>query len=85
MINELKRNKILRYQRKYLGLTQLEVANKSNIYVTQYRRFETGERDIMNASFYIVVRIINVLELNLDNFYYGKYLIENEKLIAKKT
>ena len=65
----LKKNKasILREKRLVLGLTQQQVADLAKISCCQYQRFESGERNIMTASFQIACRIIKALNWILIN------------------
>ena len=59
----------LREQRHRLGLTQKQVAERAEISLQQYQKFESGERDIMNASFRITCRVLEALELDVINYY----------------
>lgn len=69
---------ILREKRVVLGLTQQQVADKANIVLQQYQKFESGERSIMNCSFDIACRVIKALGMNISDFYHGKYVIGEE-------
>ena len=87
----LKPNTILREKRLVLGLTQKQVADLAKINYTQYQRFESGERNIMTASFQITCRVLKVLQMDIEKFYNGDYtfgepLAETPKgLVYKKT
>ena len=48
---EKNKGSILRAKRLALGLTQQQVANLAKISYCQYQRFESGERNMMTASF----------------------------------
>jgi len=74
-LGHLKRNTILREKRLVLGLTQQQVADKAKINFKQYNKFESGERNIMTASFQIAYRVIKALEMDVDKFYNGDYAI----------
>ena len=69
----LKPNTILREKRLVLGLTQKQVADLAKINYTQYQRFESGERNIMTASFQITCRVLKVLQMDIEKFYNGDY------------
>lgn len=57
------RNEILRQQRKALGLTQKEVAQKAGINTRQYQKFESGEIDMASVSLRIALAVCDVLKL----------------------
>lgn len=58
-----------------LGLTQQQVADIAKISYCQYQRFESGERNIMTASFQITYRVLKALNMDIDKFYNGDYAI----------
>ena len=66
---------VLRERRVVLGMTQQQVADKAGIIVQQYQKFESGERDIMTSSFRTACRVIEALEMDVTDFYHGKYTI----------
>jgi transcriptional regulator with XRE-family HTH domain len=74
---------ILRERRVILGLTQMQVAQKAKIPLQSYQRFESGDRNIQSASFQIVCRVIEALEMNISDFYHGEYVL-GEKLLDSK-
>jgi len=55
---------ILKEVRKVNGMTQQQVADGANISLRHYQKFESGEREITNASFRIAMAVIKVLEIN---------------------
>jgi len=61
---------ILRKKRELLGLTQKQVADRANVKIVQYQRFEMGMRNIMSASFQIACRIIEALEMDITTFFH---------------
>lgn len=61
---------ILREQRAIKGMTQKQVADKANIKLQQYQKFESGERNIMNASFQIACRVLEALDLDITAYFY---------------
>jgi len=61
---------ILREKRELLGLTQKQVADRANVKIVQYQRFEMGMRNIMSASFQIACKIIEALEMDITDFYH---------------
>lgn len=66
---------ILRDYREKLGLTQQQVADKANIQLRQYQRFESGERNLSSSSFNIACRVIEALGMNISNYYHGDYVL----------
>lgn len=76
MNNILPKNLVLKMQRQKLGITQQTVADGCNIYYSQYQKFESGDRDIMNASFGIAFRILTFLQINIDAFIDNKYGVD---------
>lgn len=67
---------ILRKRRISLGLIQRQVAEKAGIPLQSYQRFESGERNIMTASFQMACRVIEALDMNISDFYHGAYAID---------
>ncbi|MEA4950221.1 MAG: helix-turn-helix transcriptional regulator [Petrimonas sp.] len=70
---------ILHERRVILGLTQKQVAEKANIPLQSYQRFESGARNIKTASFQIACRVIEALEMNISDYFHGEY-VRGEKL-----
>lgn len=64
---------ILKRKRLRLGLTQQQVADKAGIHQQQYQKFENGDRDITNSSFYTACKVIEALDMDISSFYHGKY------------
>lgn len=62
---------LLRHRRIMLAHTQQQVADWANISLRQYQEFESGERDVFNASFDIACRVIEALDMDISNFYHG--------------
>ena len=79
----LKNDGLLRERRVILGLTQMQVAEKAKIPLQSYQRFESGDRNIQSASFRIVCRVIEALEMNISDFYHGEYVF-GEKVFSSK-
>jgi len=78
------KHSVLREKRLVLGLTQQQVADKAKIAYTQYQRLESGERSIMSASFQLACRVIKALEMDIDKFYNGDYVIGEELVETSK-
>lgn len=82
---------ILQERRVILGMTQKQVAEKANIPLQSYQRFESGDRNIKTASFQLVCRVLEALELNITDFFHGEYVLgepifdSKEGLRYKKT
>ncbi|GHU58393.1 hypothetical protein AGMMS49975_24960 [Clostridia bacterium] len=70
---------VLQNARAKLGLTQQQVADKANILLRQYQRFENGERELSSSSFNIAARVLNALDLDLSAFDRGDYTFSAEK------
>ena len=83
MVHMEERN-ILRERRVVLGLTQKQVAEKSKIPLQSYQRFESGERNIMTASFQMACRVIEALGMNISDFYHGEYVLGEEIFDSKE-
>lgn len=66
---------ILHERRVFLGMTQKQVAEKAKIPVQSYQRFESGERNIMTASFQMAYRVIEALEMDVTAFFHGDYVL----------
>ena len=66
---------ILLDRRIDLRLTQQQVADRADISLTQYQRFERGERKLMTSSFKTACKVIEALEMNISDFYHGKYVL----------
>ncbi len=64
----LPKNLVLKMQRQKFGIIQQTVADRCNINYSQYQKFESGSRDIMQASFVIAFRILTFLQINIDAF-----------------
>ena len=75
---------ILRERRVILGLTQKQIAEKAKIPLQSYQRFESGERNIMTASFQMACRVIEALGMNISDFYHGEYVIGEEIFDSKE-
>ena len=58
-----------------MGLTQQQVADKVKINYRQYQKFESGERNIMTASFQLTCRVIKALNMDIEKFYNRDYTL----------
>jgi len=63
-------------QREKLGLSEEDVATKAGIKLEQYQRFESGKRDLSSSSLRIVNAVLAALELDIDAFSRGDYVLE---------
>lgn len=79
-----KMDSILREHRIILGLTQQQIADKAQIKIQQYQKFESGERNIMTCSFRIACKVIEALEMDISKFYHGDYTIGEEVYPSKE-
>ena len=66
----------LRKRRQKLGLSQQKVADKAGIDISQYQRFESGERELSAASFAVAYRVLKALEMDVDKYASGGYEIK---------
>lgn len=57
----------LKIQRHKIGLTQREVAEKAAIAIQQYQKFESGERNLLNASFVIAAAVLEALDFDIES------------------
>ena len=60
----------LKKKRLALGMTQQDVAEKATISLSSYQKYESGNRNIMTASFEIVCRVIIALGMDPTSFYW---------------
>ena len=67
-------NWLLIEQREKLGLTQEEVAEKAGVKLEQYKKFESGDRNISSSTFRIVHAVLTALELDITAFNNGDYV-----------
>jgi transcriptional regulator with XRE-family HTH domain len=65
-------NMLLKARREELGLKQRQVAEKAEITLQQYQKYEGGQRDLNRSSFCISCRVIEALEMDITSFYRGK-------------
>ena len=63
-------NIALKKKRLALGMTQQDVAEKATISLSSYQKYESGNRNIMTASFEIVCRVIIGLGMDPTSFYW---------------
>lgn len=60
---------ILKEKRASLKLTQQQVADRAEINIRQYQKFESGERSILTSSFIIACKVIEALDMDISDFY----------------
>ena len=77
-ICHIEEKNILRERRIILGLTQQAVADRAKIPLQSYQQFESGKRNILNASFQLACRVIDALEMDVHGFYRGEYSFGEE-------
>ena len=66
----------LKKRRKKLGLTMQAVADRAEIRLTHYQRFEQGERELSSASFMVAYKVLKALEMDVDKYATGGYEIK---------
>ena len=69
---------VLKDYRDKLGLTQQQVADKAQVQLRQYQRFESGERNLSSSSFNIACRVIEALGLDPTKYHHGEYVFGDE-------
>ena len=74
-VEDGKKYEILREKRVVLGMTQQQVADKAKITIRQYQEFESGDRNIMTASFQLACKVIEALGMDAMKIYHGDYAI----------
>jgi transcriptional regulator with XRE-family HTH domain len=74
-IAHVEERNILRDLRDKLGLSQQQVADRAEIQLRQYQRFESGERKLSSSSFNIACRVIEALGMNISDYYHGEYVL----------
>ena len=67
---------MLKKRRQKLGLTQQEVADRAAIQIKQYQRFEGGDRELAEANFMTVYKVIRALEMDVEKYAAGEYEIK---------
>ncbi len=75
---------VLYEQRIIRGLTQKQVAERAKVTLQQYQKFESGDRNILTASFRVACKIIEALGMDITSFYHGKYVLGEEVYIVGK-
>lgn len=76
---------ILKRKRLQLELTQQQVADKAGIHQQQYQKFENGDRDLMNSSFYTACKVIEALDMDISSFYHRKYSWDENDAKSSQT
>ena len=62
----------LRSRRETLNFTLKEVANRAEIILQQYQKFEGGQRDLRNGTFQTACRVIEALDMDITAFFRGQ-------------
>lgn len=70
-------------QRKALGLTQQQVANRAGVNIRQYQRLESNERSLTGTSFRIGLNICRALKI--DPMYYCEVREHPEEEKSRET
>lgn len=74
---------VLQERRLVLEMTQKQAAEKAQIPLSTYQKFETGERNIRTASFSVTCQVLEALDLDIAGFFHGIYAIGEEVIIDK--
>ena len=61
--------------RKTNGTIKDTKISPAKIPIASYQRFESGDRNIMTASFQMACRVIEALELDIAAFFHGDYIL----------
>ena len=67
---------VLKKHRQKLGLTLQQVADKAGIQIKQYQRFEAGDRELSDAGFITVYKVLKTLEMDIEKYASGEYEIK---------
>lgn len=67
---------VLKKHRQKLGLTLQQVADKAGIQIKQYQRFEAGDRELSDAGFITVYKVLKALEMDVEKYASGEYEIK---------
>ena len=62
-------NELLRRRRIELGLTQQETADRAEIRLQHYQKFEYGRRDLLRASFDVACGVLEALEFDIEQVF----------------
>ena len=74
----LSEQSVLRRAREKLNLSQQQVADRAQIHMQQYQKFETETRDLSSVSFRVACKVLEVLELDIVGYYRGDYVFSEE-------
>lgn len=66
----------LKNRRRQLDMTLQEVADRAGINIKQYQRFEAGDRELDNAGFTTVVKVLKALDIDVGKYAAGEYAIK---------
>ncbi len=67
---------VLKKHRQKLGLTLQQVADKAGIQIKQYQRFEAGDRELSDAGFITVYKVLKALEMDVEKYASGEHEIK---------
>lgn len=70
-VKDAKASDQLRQRREELGLTLKEVADRAEIILQQYQKYEGGQRDLRNGTFQTACRVIEALDMDITAFFRG--------------
>ncbi len=76
---------LLKSKRLSKGMTQQQTANAAGISIQHYQLFETGKRYLMRASYDVACRVLESLELDIDDFYKKNQVSEKNESTQIKT
>jgi transcriptional regulator with XRE-family HTH domain len=74
---------MIKTKRKSMNLKLRQVAEKANIALRHYQRFEEGSRSLATASFNTTMSVLFALDIDPDNFvetYIKTYKKRNDKI-----
>ena len=66
-------HKIIKAMRIYLGMSQREVAEKLGMYLSVYQKYENIPGYVMQANFFRVCKILELMQLNPNKFFMERY------------
>lgn len=71
---------ILQDARRELGITMQQTAERANLTLRQYQRYESGEYSLSSASFDKACRVLKALELDITAFANGDYVFSEDTI-----
>ena len=80
-------HKIIKAMRIYLGMSQREVAEKLGMYLSVYQKYENIPGYVMQANFFRVCKILELMQLNPNKFFMERYELNEVgfEVVSRRT